>query len=306
MKKKNSPITLMIGIVIFLVSTVFVSHQLTQSISLQKVSNNAPQGNFFQTLATIFGFQKMNFASNESPDGTHPSGQYASSSQQLGNGVSNHPNQNSFNSSAANGSTGGQDRTNAGNNSGDNADNNLPSGLISNAEYDNEKIIQNPSEINAENNSNNNQGVNPDNGSENNNGNTGQNNAENNQGGSPDNYSGGNSGNMPEGASGNNPEGNTGNNPGAGSGGITQFTLPTINPIPTDDSVSQSLTQHNQQNEALAALLATRKALVAPAQEQSQTTKNVAVNPQTIPAPVNNPPTEDLLQKLKSHQVTFH
>ena len=174
------------------------------------------------------------------------------------------------------------------------------------------------SELNAQNNSDlitgNNQAINSNLASEINAENNAENSLQSNSENNPQNNSEINSGNtLGSGigsSSGNNsgygPGDNSGNNTGKNTWIVDPSTLPTINPIPSDNQVSQNVAKQNQQNEALASLLAYREALVIPARHQAESTKYQIISTDNLPSATITAPSSDIVEKVKSRQISLH
>lgn len=315
MKKKNlSVVKWVLGILIFIMAALYSNYRISENALMNNGSKAYVHRTFFQYLENLFGFLNFGGSSNNNLFNQNnlmlPNGG-AQNKTSMNTSPGSLPNAMGLNTGASQGtkSPAGQGST-AGNTSGINTANNAQ-GTMGNA-------LGGGLESNTENNSGTNAESNSGTNAENNSGNNTQNNAENNSGNNPtDNTgtssdqgtgnqssdnSGGNSGEN----SGNNSGSNSGDNSGNGSGNSNQNNLPTINPIPSDDQVSQSVTNQNQQNDNLAALLAQRQVLVAPVQQQAQASKYQTVNSQNIPAPSTNQPPQDVVAKMKSNQVMFH
>jgi len=337
MKKKNTlPIKWMLGILILLVAVAYWTARQTQSKDqgiLPAASNVSSQNNFFQFLANMLGPQYKSILSNQNePLPTTPTAVL----RQQDVGASRLPNELGLNVKAPQGTgpTAGQGTNSAqrGNNPGNSS------------EMNTENNSGNNSEINAKNNPENNSGSNSGNTSGNTSGNNSGNTSGNNSGSNSGNNSGGNSGgysgcvlgcypgcnpgcdpeckpsvcnlgNTSGNASGNNSGNTSGNNSGTNadqvpgnltSGSINQYNLPTINPIPTDAEVSQSIAQQNQNKDSLAALVANHQALVVSVQQQAEASKYQTVTAQSIPAASTNQAPDDAVQKIKSKQVVYH
>ena len=175
----------------------------------------------------------------------------------------------------------------------------------SNSELNAESDRGDSSGYGTDNNSGGNSQLNSDNNPGDNSGGNSENNSNNNSG-SGDN-SGGNSGNNSGDNSGGGAGGNSGNDSGNGSGNNNQNNLPMINHIPSDSSVSKSVALQNQQNNALAAVLATRQALTIPVQQEAQATKYQSTNSSAaIPSPSTDQPPPDVQAKALAHQLTLH
>jgi hypothetical protein len=81
--------------------------------------------------------------------------------------------------------------------------------------------------------------------------------------------------------------------------------LPTINPIPSDAAVSQSVAQQNQQNSSLSTLVANQQTLATAIRQSAEATKYQTVTSESI-APANTTPASgDIVAKIKSHALTF-
>ena len=215
-----------------------------------------------------------------------------------------------------------------------NAENNTPFGEADNPSYNAEYNAEGNSEINAMTNSQDNGVItiigNPDNPTGDDAGSSAGNNSGNNSANSPGNNPGNNPGTIPASGTGNNPgnepgngsadssNGNSGNssgdNNGNPSGGFSGSTstfldpanLPTINPIPSNSQISQSIAQQNQQGSSLANIVASRQALVVPVVQQAQATKYQTVDAQNIPAVSTNQAPSDIIQKVQEHQLSLH
>ena len=150
--------------------------------------------------------------------------------------------------------------------------------------------------------------MNAGNGSQNNSANNSPGNSDQGAGNQPGTSSGDNSGsNLASGSGTNQGAGNSGdNNPNNSSGPSNPNNLPTINPIPSDDTVSQSITQQNNQRDSMAELLAKRQALIAPIQEEAQNSKYQPVTAPSAPDPNAATVSADILEKFKSHKITIN
>jgi hypothetical protein len=206
---------------------------------------------------------------------------------------------------------------NAENNLEMNAENNPATNAETNADQETGNIAENNPELNAENNQENDLENNPENNSESNMESNVESNAESNMGSNAEinaeNNPGGNSGNLGN-APGCAPGCYAGCNPACATGCVpgcsaintpppNLLNLPTINPIPSDNAVSQSIAQQNQQSDALATLLATSQALVLPVRQQAQASKYRTINSQDIPAVSTNQAPADTVAKIKSNQA---
>ncbi len=325
MKKKNLlPIKWMLGILIILTAAVYWTTQQTQSKDhgiLPAASSFSSQNNFFQFLANMIGIRGQSASSSEAskennipnqnepmPTREHvPASGDVSPSTLPSKTASNVEAPQGTEPIAEQGSNTAQEKNNAGNTPGINAENNSKNTAQINSEYNSESSAGNNQENNSGINAENNPGAN----AENNPWNVSETNPENN----PGNNSGDNSGNNPGTNadqipwnlnSGANAENNPGNLSGNNSGNINQSNLPTINPIPSDSAVSQSIAQQNQQSDTLAALIAARQALVVPVQQQAEASKYQTVNSQSIPAPSTDQAPADAVAKMKSNQVMYH
>ncbi len=94
--------------------------------------------------------------------------------------------------------------------------------------------------------------------------------------------------------------------PGCDGSNAWQYNLPTINPIPTDSQVSQSINQQYQQSAMLAALIAEYKTLTERVMQAAQAVKYQTVNPDDIKPPDATPAPDDLVQKIRSAQLIQH
>ena len=76
--------------------------------------------------------------------------------------------------------------------------------------------------------------------------------------------------------------------------------LPAINPIPSDNAASQSITQQNQQSDSLAALVASHQALAAQVRQSAEATKYQTVTSESIAPTDTTPAPQDIVDKIKS------
>jgi len=288
-KKKQSPSKGMLIIVFILMFIAFRTHQIAVQEKNQGISSDhySSPHNFFQYLADLVGLGGFSSSSHGASNGNGPL------SGQLGgiNSAHQHNQDNLSVTGAAgiDGSDSGQ-QTNAADDS-----------LGMNAEKNAEIMAANGSQNNAEDNPdnvNNNPGNNPDNNADNNSGDNSGTNAAMPSGNGLGNNSGGGPGDNTGGGPGDNPGGNSGSNSGG-----SASNLPTLNPIPSDNTVSPDIAQQNQQNASLASILAARQALVVPVQEQAQASKYQTVSSENIPAVSTNQVPSDLIEKVKSNQV---
>jgi hypothetical protein len=316
MSKKNKlPVTWMLGIIVILIAIVCWTNQAAKNAAGPAGTNISSPNNFFQFLENLFGIGPQGPYQNKSllPGWGHVQDR---TSQNVSPSTLTNGNPLNMESAQATASTAGQglNASEQGSNTENNAENNSEINPENNAENNSETNAQNSSGLNAENNPENNQGINAENSQEYNQ----ESNAENNSGINaetpPENNSGGNSGT----GLGSPLGGNEGNNPqcipqcypecnpGCNADNYNQYNLPTLNHIPSDAQVSQSITQQNQANTTLSTLLATRQALVTPVLQQAQALKYQVVNSQDIPAPSTNPPPDDIKAKVQSRQYSFH
>jgi hypothetical protein len=341
MKKKNTLLTKwVLGILIILLAVTYWRSQQTQNrgqgIFPTTASSVSSQNNFFQFLGHLIGIHAQGPSSGEGsngnnvppasgplPQGMLP-GKTASNVEALQEtnplaGQAPNPENaseiNAENNSESNTEipSGINAENNSGNNQGNNAENNSEINAQSNQEFNAEANpelnAEVPSGINAENNAENNLGNNP------------QTNTENAPGANAE-ISGG----IPsENTSESNPASSSSSESGSGNNQAfvpvcvpqcfpqctrecnTKYAnLATINPIPSDTAVSQSVAQQNLQNAALDRLLTTRSALVIPVQQQAQALKYQYVDPNAIPAVSTNSAPADIVQKVKANQLSLH
>ena len=317
MKKKSSlPIKWILGILVILMTlTTYYSTQQTQgknhgiwSAASHFISHNS----FFQFLENILGIRNSNNLSGEASNENNGLAPNDIKARQLG-GLNGSQRLNLNSLSNANKPTSPESsNTQKANNSGENNSNinSMISSSSSNNSQDNSELnAENNSEINSNNNTLNNSVSDESNSSINNSdinaGSNSENNFGDNSNNNPQNTSGTNSNNNPTDTSGNNSGDNSGNSSG-NTNQPNQVNLPTFNPIPTDAQAAQSIAQQDQQEAALAALLASRQALVEPVQEQAQASKYQTVTTQDIPAPSTNQAPAGIIQKVQSHQISLH
>ena len=343
MKKKNTLATKwVLGILILLLAVTYWNSQQTQNrgqgIFPTTASSASSQNNFFQFLGHLIGIQSQNPSSGEAYNGSIASpasgrmpqgmlpGQTASNLEALQETnpitgqASNPENPSEINAQNNSGSnteipSGINAENNAQNNPGNNQGNNTENNSEINAQSNQEFNAEANPEFNAEASS----GINAENNAENNSGNNPQTNAENNAGANAEISGTGpydnNSGSSSADNSGGSPE----NGPTVAPGCVPQCfpqctpecnakyaNLDTINPIPSDTAVSQSVAQQNLQNSALNKLLTTRSALVIPVQQQAQALKYQYIDPSAIPAVSTNSAPADIVQKVKSNQLSLH
>jgi len=318
MKKKNQlPIKWIIGIVIALIVAVQWSHHASTNDSSPASSHISSQNDFFQFMASLFGMGGPNASSGEAAKGHNASNQNSLNSPQTGGlNSADQQDQNSMNDasgSAMQGSAASQQGNHGENNSGGSSEGNSEM----NAEDSSANNSENNSGLNAENTSSNNPASNSESNADQEQGNLAENppaNSDNNSGNNSGNSSNDNSENNPDQGTGNNPtdnSGGSGNNPGGNSGGNApgspnQNSFPVINPIPSDDTATQSIAQQNQHADALAAELSSRQALVAPVVQQAQATKYQSPTYNDIPTPTTTSPSADTIAKVQSKQYSFH
>jgi len=336
-------IGIVIALVVMVHWTTHQTQSNLQGISAS-ASRASWTDNFFQFLANIFGTgapgslfgqaSKVNNGSNQNnPNSLQMGGMNTAtnSSDMQGSGLAQQNKNNRNNSGFDRGNNFESNlddnlrdasdtnaATNAGQETGNLSIENADDGSKSLSENNSEDASGDNSESNSDNNSDINAGTNADQGTGNNSGdnsdanattNTDQgtgNNSGNNSGDNSGNNSGGGSGNGSGDNSGNNSGDNSGNNSGSNTGNNNQPNLPMINPIPSDNTVAQSIAQQNQQNDAQAALIQSRQELVAPVQQQAQAAKYQPVDPQNITQPSTDQPPADVQEKAMSHQLTLH
>jgi len=318
MNKKNKlPIKWMFGIIIILIAIACWTTQQAQNKNQamgSATSNFFSQNNFLQFLGHLIGLQNLGNSSGGPFNANTSSTQGSNASPQGGNEWNNAGNTLGGNNSSGAGknaggtgaNTEGITGTNAGQETGNiegyNAEQVTGNFLENTVSNETGNIESNPSEINAENNPTSNTETSTNQETEN----PSEMNAENNPGANAEtsqgNSFGGNLGNNSGNNSGNPSEGNSGNSLGS----LNAPNLPTINPILPNDVVSQNIAQQNQQTAALAAILKTRQALVAPVIQQAQASKYQTVTAQDIPAPSINPPSSDIVAKVKANQLSLH
>jgi len=341
MKKKNTlPIKWMLGILIILVAIVYGTQQVSKGTAPYFFNKNRVLSPIIspiirvlspiiQFLANMIGIRNQNEPvlpttppwrgstlpsknplNVEAPQGTEPIAEQGSNTAQKGINAESNPGD--LSGANADQKLGNLSETNAENNPGNNSEINSKN----NSEPNADQKPGNLSGANAENNPGNISGDHPGANAEQEPGNISGSNSGSNSGNTSGAYSGGcvlgcypgcipgcdpackpsvcNFGNI------------SGSNSGNTSGSMNQSNLPTINPIPTDNTVSQSIAQQNQKNDSLAALVANHQALVVPVQQQAQASKYQTVNSENIPAPSTDQAPTDAVQKMKSNQVMHH
>ena len=313
MKNKNSLLIKWILAIVVLIVIVFRTQQVSTYMATLPSSNISSSYTLFEFMEMFFGIGHPGALFNARSKQTADQNPYVSILGKEGYG--NGSNQGGLNSTGDNSLSESQGsntyrKINGGSNNSANADNNLES-TIGNAEgasagsnqgtneQNNEEInSENNAQYNSENPSENGSGNSSDNPSQNNSENNAQMNAQNNLNNNSGPTSGGNSGN----GSGNNSGGSSTDNSGSGPSTATGNNYPTINPIPSDDTATQNIAKQNQQNITLATLLAARQALIAPIQEQAQTSKYQPVTSQSNPD-TSTPMSPDTLAKIKSNKI---
>jgi len=309
-KNEKLPIQWIIGIVVTLILMVHWTNPTSRNLTMYAVTHISSYHNFFQFLTNILGFETTSSLSSENPKRNNllmPNnpglGQMQDASRQglpYPNALSaGNPSSMEANSSQKENNASTKLEINDTNNSGKNALNNPVSNSTNNAETNADKGTgsMDNAELNAENN--------PQNNSETNSTNNADINSQNNSGDNTGYYSGNGPNNSSGDNTGNNSGGSSDNNSGA-SHQSNQPILPTINPIPSNNQVSQSIAQQNQNINSLTALVASRQTLVIPVQQQAQMTKYQTINAQDIPPVSSSQAPSDVQQKIQSHQLTFH
>ena len=317
--KNKLPIKWMLGIVVILMLMANWTHHVSKRLALHHGSSSTSQNSFVQFLEDLFGLGEPNSSSNNaSQKNNMQNGNNQNSGSMKGLNTADQRNPNSTsgdNGSASQRSGRDQGEDNAGNNPETNGENNSELNADDSSGNNPDFNAASSSGLNAENNPQDNSGNNPGTNAATNSENPGSNSDNNpgdnsggNTGSGPGDNPGGNPGSGPGDNPGGNPGSGPGDNPGSPGGGPggDQPVLPTINPIPSDDAVSQSVAKQNQQNDAAAALIASREALVVPVQQQAQASKYQAVNTQNTPAPSTDLPPADVEAKVQAKQVTFH
>ncbi len=324
MNKKNQLlIKWIVGTAIVLTTVGYGTYKTSEYMAMPTASRVSLQNNFLQFLAYWIGIRNpdISFQENNLSDQNNPDfGQ----TKNAGGGNQQNP------KTAAN--TSASQKNNPGNNPQETAESNTKSNNKNNlenrseisaennpestAEYNAESNIENNSEISTENNPGSNAEYNAESNIENNSEISTENNPgsnaeynaesgiENNSEISTENNPGSNAEYNAEGNTGNNPGNNPGNN--SGTGNIDQTNLPTINPIPTDTEVSQTIASQNKQRYTLSALLAAHQALAAKVMQQAEATKYQTVTTQNIPAVSTNQPPADVVAKIKSTEIVHH
>lgn len=309
MKKKNTlPTPMILGVLILLTLIVIGTNHALKNTASSGFQTSAPK-NFFQILGDILEAPFQAFFPNHGSKGNNSSNQNTTDSNQAGRANMDNQDYLDFLSGASSSSS--QKTTASGiSNSTENDqkfnNENTPQTYItvSNAETNsnnaennstyNEDRISSNSADNSVTNSSTYSSTNSTNSS----GYTVTGASDSNPGKSPGN----NSSSNPTNTSSSSPGSNSGNN----SGNNNQNNMTTINPIPPDNTVSQSVNLQNQQQNALAAILASRKALVVPVVQQAQSLKYQSVNSQNLPVPSSNQPPSDKQQDIKSGKYMFH
>jgi len=318
MKKKNAlPGMWMLGIILILLAIVFGTQQVSKYMTMSTASNVSSQNNFFTFLANMFGFGNQSSSSvdsakrnNNTPnqDGSMSTQGYLPASGGLSpNTLLNGSSSNMISSQeaasfAGQGSNANQEESNADNNSEDSSGTNTDQGTGdlagSNSEMNADSFSGDNSELSADSNSSSSSDDNSvsdaNNNSQNNLGSNSEINSPDTSGGSSGDTSGGSSGSP------------SGNSPGSNSGSSSQNGLPTLNPIPSDQTAQQNIALQNQQNDALSSILASRQALTAPVAQQAQAAKYQTPVSQDIPTPSTDQPPADVAAKAKSGKLTLH
>jgi hypothetical protein len=332
MSNKNQiPIKWILIILFSLMAISYCTHRASKYFAMH-ASSHTSSANFLEFISYMLGMDNaMDSAQNAAKDKQTGNNQNGKSS-----GAFNTANGQDLNLASSESGTGtsgqisSQEKNNGGNAQGNNPNNNLKQSTDDASDNNADKNSNLNSENNPENNQENNPNYNSETGA---NGNTDSNTEVNSEAGSgnnpnnnsvsnpdanaenPENNSDNNSENNPGGNSGSTPGNNPGSNPNSGGGDGTtpggnpasnQPTYPTINPIPSDNAVSQNIAKQNQQGDAVASLLASREALVAPVQEQAQATKYQTTTSSTIPTPNTDEPPPDVKAKALAHQLTLH
>ncbi|MBF0570982.1 MAG: hypothetical protein HQL12_03830 [Candidatus Omnitrophica bacterium] len=319
MNKKNKlPIIGMIGIILVLMSAFYWGHQTSKNVTTSTVSNVSSTDNLFQFLLNIIGIGNHRTSAGGTSSGTNTSNQ---NNPVFGSTL---PGKNPLNGQALQGTTEQGANTaqgknspennpeiNGANHSGIDIENNSETTKTNNPDDNATYNTEYNSEINSESGMGTDLGNNINNSAENNTGTNAENNSGNNSEvnsatnliTNSENTAGDNSGNTPGDNSGDNSGSNSGGNSGSNTGNSNQSNLPTINPIPSNSKVSQSIARQNQQNDTLAAMLAAREALVIPVQQQAQATKYQTVTSQSIPPVSTTPAPADVVEKVKSKLI---
>lgn len=81
---------------------------------------------------------------------------------------------------------------------------------------------------------------------------------------------------------------------------------PSINPIPSDSEIAQSIALENQRKQMIADLVASYQVLAVQVLESNQASKYQTVTAESIPPVDNTPAPQDVLDKIKSGQLIHH
>jgi len=335
MKKKNSSlIKWILGVTLALSLVVFATNQQMQAKDrgiFLYLTRAVAHNHFFQYLERMFGFGYLITASDLSPDDqgenqfNHAHGHNSNIFEDLeqnvisfveglfgkSNTAQNNGNNSKYNTAnnpgsfANQGAGSGSDTvTDQGSGAGSESGDRTTMNAENNAEYNGQNNAESNAETGSENNSENNSESNSTGNAENNSGGNAETNADQGSGSTgsinnPGNNPGNNNGN----GSSNNSGDNSGNNQGSN---VNYANLPEMNPIPSDSSVAQGTADQNQANNAMAAMLASRKELVEPVVQQAQAAKYQTVNAQNNLVPSTDPPPADVQAKVNAHQLTLH
>jgi len=331
---------LIIGIIVLIV-VIYRTHQVTQYMEYSTRTGAASSNSFVEFLQDFFGLGPQGFFLNTGASSSHGQNQNKMNPGQSGS--SDEGNQSDINpqtgqryaSGSGEGSGSQKDNTSSGsptmaapgnsdespNSRQSNNGNNASIDFGSNAEINAQNNTELNSQMNTETNSETNSEILSGGGDVNNSENNAENNGTNNQGNNSENNAQNNAANNPNGPSGDATGGSSGDNSGDGGSGSgdnsnnnqnspsnlpNPATLPTINPIPSDSSVGQSISTQNQQGESIAQELASRQAQVTPVQQQAQASKYQTISYQNIPTPSTAPTPSDIMAKVQSKQYSFH